>query len=318
MHPEKRWVIKPDQGPAAQQLASQVGLTGIAAQLLINRGVSDPTDARAFLHPTLNALHDPSLIPDLDAAAERVRLAARQNERIVIYGDYDVDGITSTAILMRCIARLGATPRYYIPDRIEEGYGLNAASIRQLAEEGTQLLITVDCGITAVDEVALARELGMDVIVTDHHEPGPDLPSDAMLINPKLPGCNYPFRELCGAGLAFKLAWAIGRTFSSSERVAPEFRELLLDLTSLAALGTIADVVSLQDENRALVHFGLQGLSACGSPGLRALREAANLDGEAITASDVAFRIAPRLNAAGRLGCARCGVELLTTDSREK
>ena len=318
MQVERRWVIARDAPGDAEELARRLGVTPVTARVLINRGVGDPDRARSFLQPQLNDLHRPSLLPDLERAADRVRQAVERSEPIVIYGDYDVDGISATAILMRCLALVGARPSYYIPDRLEEGYGLNAAAVKRLAEEGARLLVTVDCGISAVEEIALARELGLDVVVTDHHEPGDEAPSNALLINPKLPGCPYPFRELAGAGLAFKLAWAIGESFSNGQRVSPEFREFLLDAVSLAALGTIADVVPLHGENRVLAHFGLRGLSASTSPGMIALREAGGLDDAPLSASDVVFRLAPRLNAAGRLGSARRAVELLTTDSLER
>ena len=317
MQIEKRWLIAPPS-PDAASLARHVGLHGVSAQLLLNRGINEPDSVRAFLRPELNHLHDPSLMPELDRAAERVRQAVERGEPIVIYGDYDVDGISAIAILIRCLALLDVQPRYYIPDRLEEGYGLNAAAVRKLAAEGARLLISVDCGINAVQEVALAGELGLDTIVTDHHEPGDELPVGVVLIDPKLPGCTYPFRELSGAGLAFKLAWAIGKRFSAGRRVSAEFREFLIDSISLAALGTIADVVPLRDENRTIAHFGLRGLSESAAPGIVALREASSVNAQPLSAFDIAFKLAPRLNAAGRLGSAREAVELLTTGSPDR
>ena len=316
--PEKRWNILPPDRDAARAIARQTGVAEITAQLLINRGISDPDTARAFLQPELSHLHDPSLLPEFDRAADRIRRAVEKGERIVIYGDYDVDGISATAILLRCMALLGAQAEFYVPNRLEEGYGLNAAAVAGLADAGTNLIVTVDCGISAVEEVRLARELGMDVIVTDHHEPGEEVPTDAILINPKLPGCPYPFRGLSGAGVAFKLAWAVGKRSSNSDRVSKEFRDFLVDAVTLAALGTIADVVPLQAENRVLAHFGLRGIAGSSAPGMIALREAASLADKHIGAGDVAFRIAPRLNAAGRVGSAGWAVELLTTSSLDR
>jgi single-stranded-DNA-specific exonuclease len=318
MHVEKQWRIAPPDRAAAEAVARQFGMSAVAAQVLLNRGVIGEPAVRAFLHPDLNQLHDPSCMPEMEIAAQRVRDAVERRRKIAVYGDYDVDGISATAILLRCLALVGANAEFYVPDRFEEGYGLNAAAVRKLAEAGTQLLITVDCGITAVEEIALARKLGMEVIVTDHHEAGEIAPSGATLIDPKLPGCIYPFRELSGAGLAFKLAWAIGKGFSSGRKVSPEFREFLVDSLSLAALGTIADVVPLRDENRTIACFGVRGLSASSSAGLRALRDAAGVEGKGLSAWDVAFKLAPRLNAAGRLGSAREAVELLTTASAER
>jgi len=318
MKTDKRWHITPPEPDAANGLARRLGTTRITAQILLNRGIRDIDRARSFLHPELNDLHDPSTMPDLDRAALRIRQAAEAGEPIVIYGDYDVDGISATAILIRCLGLIGSRAAFYIPHRLEEGYGLNADAVRKLAEAGTRLLVTVDCGVTAVAEVALARELGMDVIITDHHVPGDEVPSGALLINPKLPGYRYPFPDLSGAGLAFKLAWAVGKTVSTGDRVSAEFREFLLDAVSLAALGTIADVVPLHGENRTLAHFGLKGLGASEAAGLRALREVAGLDEKEVSAFEVAFRLAPRLNAAGRMGSARQAVELLTTSSPER
>ena len=318
MRAERQWRILPPDPAGAESLARRLGLSAIAAQMLVNRGVTEESAARAFLHPDLDHLRDPSCMPEMQLAAERVREAVERGRKIAIYGDYDVDGITATAILLRCLALLGAKPVYYIPDRLEEGYGLNPAAVRGLASDGVELLITVDCGITAPQEVALARELGLEVIVTDHHEPGEVVPAGATLINPKLPGCIYPFRELSGAGIAFKLAWAVGKSFSAGRNVSAQFREFLLDSISLAALGTIADVVPLRDENRTIASFGVRGLNQSSSAGVRALREAAGVEEGRLSAWDVAFKLAPRLNAAGRLGSAREAVELLTTDSAER
>ncbi len=316
--PQKRWRLLPQDEQGAKLLGQKLGLSRVAGQLLLNRKLGDEALARGHLHPELNDLHDPCLHPQMETAARRLRLAVERGEKVVVYGDYDVDGISATAILMRCLRLLKADADFYIPDRLEEGYGLNAAAIEKIAASGAKLLVTVDCGISAVREVELARKLGMDVIITDHHEPGDLVPADALLINPKLPGCPYPFRDLSGAGLAFKLAWAVGKSFSAGARVTPEFRDFLLDSVALAALGTIADVVPLRSENRTLAYFGLRGLSASTAAGLSALRDCAGADGRALNGFDVAFKLAPRLNAAGRMGSARQAVELLMTDSAER
>jgi len=315
---EVHWQKAPEVSAAVESLARAVGIAPLTARLLCNRGVREPGAARAFLRPSLSDLHDPFLLPQMEEAADRIHEAVKRGERVVVYGDYDADGITGTAILLRCLGLLEAEGCYYIPDRLSEGYGLNAEAVRALAAGGARLLVTVDCGINAVAEVALARELGMDVIVTDHHEPGEEVPSGALLVNPKLPGGGYPFRELSGAGLAFKLAWALGKRFSAGRRVSPEFREFLLDTVSLAGLGTIADVVTLRGENRVIARYGLMGLADSGAVGIRALCEASGVGAGPLSAFDVGFKLAPRLNAAGRLGSARRCVELLTTASEER
>jgi single-stranded-DNA-specific exonuclease len=236
--------------------------------------------------------------------------------KICVYGDYDVDGTTAVAVLLGILRAIGADPAFYEPNRTEEGYGLNAEAVRGLAAAGVQVLVTVDCGITAVAEVAAARRLGLEVIVTDHHEFGPELPPADVLVHPRLPG-GYPFDVLCGAGVALKLAWAVAqRASGGGEKVSDRFRTLLMDLMAYAALGLIADVVPLRDENRSLARHGLRRLGERPGVGLKALIAAAKLDqSENIRAEDVGFKLAPRLNAAGRLECARLVVELLTTDS---
>ena len=311
--PDQRWVFAPTDPENAERLAIEAGVSPAVAQLLLNRGVEDAGAARTYLRPELSDLHDPSLLPGVDVGAARIAEAVRRGERLVIYGDFDVDGVSATTILMGCVALAGGRAEYYLPDREEEGYGLNVGAVRRLAAEGANLIVTVDCGVTAVEEARLVRELGVDLIVTDHHEPGPELPEALAVINPRLPGGAYPFKDLAGAGVAFKLAWAVARDLSPSERVTPEFRAFLLDAVCLAALGSIADVVPLRGENRILARFGLRGLAESSRPGLRALRETAALRGPTLTAFDVSFKLAPRLNAAGRLGSARRAVELLTT-----
>ncbi|MCX5685200.1 MAG: DHH family phosphoesterase, partial [Planctomycetota bacterium] len=247
-------------------------------------------------------------------AAERLVAAARAGEPIVIYGDYDVDGITGSAILWQALRLADANVRVYVPHRIEEGYGLNMEAVEKLAAEGARVLVTVDCGISGAAEAARAQELGLDVIITDHHEPNPALlPPALALVNPKLPGSPYPFKELSGAGIALKLAWAIGQKLSQRDRVSDPFREFLVSATGLAALGTIADVVPLVGENHVIASFGLRALAAAKNPGILAIIEVAGITGKAIEADHVGFMIGPRLNAAGRMGHAREAVELLTT-----
>ncbi|NBW85550.1 MAG: single-stranded-DNA-specific exonuclease RecJ, partial [Planctomycetia bacterium] len=281
---------------------------------LTARGIRDAATAKAFLSCTLADLRDPETLPGISAAADRILAAARAGRQIVIYGDYDADGMCATAILMGCLEAVDAKPSWYVPDRFEEGYGLNADALAALAGRGANLVVTVDCGIASVAEARRARELGLELIVTDHHSFADTLPEADVLVHPRLPGTDYPFGDLCGAGVAFKLAWAIATRASGATKVTPRLREMLLRSIGLAALGTVADVVPLLDENRIFVRHGLESLRQRGGPGLETLLELAGLaEKSALDSEDVAFRLAPRLNAAGRLGQAACGIELLTT-----
>ncbi|MHC4810507.1 MAG: single-stranded-DNA-specific exonuclease RecJ, partial [Planctomycetota bacterium] len=268
-------------------------------------------------------LHPPALLPGADAAAERIVAAVRAGERIAIYGDYDVDGMTATAILTHVIRRLrpDADLMSYVPHRLEEGYGLNAPALEQLAAEGVRLVVTVDCGITARSEVAVGRAAGLDLIVTDHHElppGGAEAMPEAILVHPRLPGSAYPNGDLCGAGVAFKLAWRIAQVWAGSDLVGQVARQALVEVLPLAALGTIADVVPLVGENRILTRFGLQTIKASPIEGLRALIEASGLMGQDIDDERAGFVLAPRLNACGRLGHARDAVRLLCDATGEE
>jgi len=309
----KQWTIQPPFADA-DRLAAGLGVPPLVAGILGRRGYDSVEAARAFLKPDLSQLHPPEAMPGLTEAADRLVAAARDREPIIIYGDYDADGITAAAILWKALRLAGADVRVYVPHRIEEGYGLNAEAVEHLADEGARVLVTVDCGIGGQAEVARARDLGLEVIVTDHHEADPDrLPEALAIVNPKLPDSAYPFRDLAGAGVAMKLAWAIGKALSGRERVDEPFREFLIAATGLAALGTIADVVPLVGENRVLARFGLQALSASRHPGIAALREVGRLQGKPIDAYHIGYVLGPRLNAVGRLGHAGEAVELLTT-----
>jgi single-stranded-DNA-specific exonuclease len=339
MHRPKRWNLAlPDS--AAQEIAGRLKTSPLVAQILLNRGIREPQDCQDFLRPSLKCLHDPFLMPGLRKAGERIAQAIRDKQKIVIYGDYDVDGITATSILWHAIKVLGGSVEFYIPHRIDEGYGLNADALKQLCEAGAKLIITVDCGITAIEPAKVAREHGVDLIITDHHEwhediaecrmpnadssatfaPTPHLPDCYAIVHPRLPGDGpaYPNPYLCGAGVAFKLAWGIGLAMSGAVRVNDAFREFLVEATAFAALGTIADVVPLVGENRNLAYFGLSGLKASKLVGIRALIESANLTGQKLDSFHVGFLLAPRLNACGRMGHARLAVEMLTTTDSAK
>jgi single-stranded-DNA-specific exonuclease len=307
----KRWLVHEQYPQEAQAAARDLGVTPALAQILLNRGLRGTGEMRSFLTPNLNALHDTALLPDIRVAVERIDKALVNRERIIIYGDYDVDGISATALLVRFFRLLGHDVEYYVPRRIEEGYGLNIGAIERLAKDGTSLLITVDCGISDVAEIERASQLGMTVIVTDHHEQADQLPRAHAIVNPKRRDSKYPFRDLSGVGVAFKLAWAFVQRLSDGTKGSGKFSDFLVDSVGLVALGTVADIVPLLDENRVFAHYGLQALAQCDNPGVRALIKVSNLEGKQILTHHVGFRLGPRLNAGGRLGSADASVELL-------
>jgi single-stranded-DNA-specific exonuclease len=315
----KRWRIHPFDPERIAALGRAAAIPAVVAQLLICRGIDDPRQARRFLDSRLADLRDPDELPGCTQAAQRLHDAIRRGSRIVIYGDYDVDGLSGTAILRQCLKLLGGNVGYYLPNRLEEGYGLNSEAIRRLAGEKAEILVTVDCGIGSVHEAQVACEQGLEMVITDHHEPGAALPQAAAIVHPRLPGPCYPFPGLSGSGVALKLAWAICQQASGTRKVAPAMRDFLLQAVGLAALGTVADVVPLVDENRVLVRHGLASLKQANWPGLAALIYVAGLaEKPHLDAEDVAFQLAPRLNAAGRLGQAQLAVELLVTDRPDR
>jgi len=304
------WIVHPPWD-RCREAAVRWNVPPLVAQLLFNRGIDLGADPAAFLAPKLTDLLPPEALPGAREAAALLARAVAEGRRIVLYGDYDVDGMTGVAILWRVLQAAGADVGYYVPNRLDEGYGLNTEAVRKLADEGAQVLVSVDCGITAVDVVEAAAEKGVQVIITDHHMPQERLPRAAAIVHPAL-GQDYPNPHLCGAGVAFKLAWALAQALSASERVSSEFRECLLDALPLAALGTIADVVSLRGENRVIARHGLARLKDTRHAGLAALIESAGLTGQSIGDYEVGFRLAPRLNATGRMGQALLAVEMLT------
>lgn len=315
----KRWKIQPHDAACVAELERCVGVPAVVAQLLASRGIRHAAAARQFLKAPATDLYDPDLLPGVPEATRRILEALRVGRRITIYGDYDADGMSATAILLRCLRLVGASVDAYVPNRLDDGYGLNHEALELIARRGTQLVITVDCGIASIDEARAARRLGLELIITDHHEPHAVLPDADVLVHPRLPGGQYPFGALCGAGVAFKLAWSLCRAVAGRERVEGALRAFLIQSLGLAAIGTIADVVPLLDENRLLVRHGLAALCDRPTPGVAALFQITRLAKQRdVSSEDIAFVVAPRLNAAGRMGEAMLGVELLATDDPER
>jgi single-stranded-DNA-specific exonuclease len=312
----KLWHLVPHDRTAIERLAGDLRVSPVVAQLLLNRDLKNQDAARRFLDAPLAGLHPPMSLPGVPEAVERLHQAVEARKKVCVYGDYDADGVTGTAILFGLLQQLGAPAEFYVPHRLEEGYGLNNEALRQLAASGVQVVVTVDCGIASLDEADEAAKLGIELIVTDHHEMKDRLPAAACCVHPRLPGGDYPFGGLSGAGVAFKLAWALAVRHCGNEKVTDRLRNYLLDALCLATLGLVADVVPLADENRILVRAGLNRLREKPPLGVKALIESAKISPDGpIRSEDVGFKLAPRLNAAGRLGCARLVVEMLTTSN---
>lgn len=307
---KRTWKLKEQSEEEVKCLCNAFPISPIVAKLLINREQNTPEKASVFLCKAIDTLGDPLQMKDMDKAVARIEAAVKNKEKVTVYGDYDVDGVTSTAILYRYLKERGLRCSYYIPDRTEEGYGINNAALDSIVEGGTTLLITVDSGITAIEEIAYAKTIGLDVVVTDHHECKEELPDCAAVVNPKRRDCPYPFQELAGVGVVLKLICALeGR--ENLQSVIDRYCEL-------AAFGTIADVMPLRGENRVLVSLGLSRMNHTKNIGLSALMERAGLTGKKVTAGSVSFALAPRINAAGRMGCATRSVELFLTEDRSE
>src|SRR5436309_5404535 len=302
---EGTWTIEPCERDAVATLVRALSLSPTTAAVLVRRGHKDVTAARAFLEGALPA-HDPFSLGDMAAACEAIRAAIVAGPRICVNGDYDADGICGTALAVLILRELGAKVEWHLPSRFDEGYGVREETLSRLAADGCGLVLTVDCGVTATAEVAAAKVLGLQVVVSAHHRPGEELP-DCPLVGPYR-DCEYPFGELCGTGVVFKLGQAL---------LGPESGALLRHL-DLVAVATIADVVALVDENRGLAIAGLRALASTQKPGLRELMKVARVDPAAVDAASIGFRLAPRLNAAGRLGHPEAALELLLTDDREQ
>jgi single-stranded-DNA-specific exonuclease len=311
-----RWRLSPVDRDAARRLASALDISLPAARVLCARGYGEPEAARRFFAPSLDDLYDPRLLAGMDAALDRLQRAIRAGEKILLYGDYDVDGTTSVAILKKAIELAGGAATFHIPHRLHDGYGMHSGAIDEAASAGVSLIISLDTGIRAAGAVCHARKLGIDVIVTDHHLPEAELPPAIAILNPNQPGCPYPEKNLCGAGVAFKLVQALLGTLGWP---AGKLRRVTESFLKIVAIATVADVVPLTGENRVIVKHGLEALCSVRNPGLRTLMHLAGIaDGATPTAAQVAFRIAPRLNAAGRMANANAAVELLLTADEER
>ncbi|MFN2135429.1 MAG: single-stranded-DNA-specific exonuclease RecJ [Candidatus Promineifilaceae bacterium] len=307
---KKRWLVAPAMPTAAAKQLDHIH--PILRQVLYNRGLEDPAHVQAFLEGRYLSSVDPFLLADMDKAVARVGRAIEDDELIVVYGDFDADGVTSTVLLTEALRGLGCERRHvrpYIPDRVDEGYGLNEEAIAAISELGASLMITVDCGIRSIREVAYANELGIDVIVTDHHNLGTRMPEAHAVINPKRVDSEYPDRMLAGVGIAYKLAQALYETYPERAKIA------ITSLLDLVALGTVADLAPLQDENRVLVEAGLQELNQLQRPGLSALAKVAGLKSGGITAESIGFALGPRINAAGRMDHAYSAARLLAASN---
>ena len=295
----------PERQQQAKELAEKLGMSSIMAQLLIQRGIRTESAAKRFLRPMLSELIDPFLMNDMDVAVDRLNDAMGRKERIMVYGDYDVDGCTAVALVYRFLLQFYSNIEYYIPDRYEEGYGISQKGLDHAAEAGVKLIIILDCGIKAIDEIRKAKEMGIDFIICDHHVPDDELPCAVAILNPKRQDSTYPFKDLCGCGVGFKLAQGYVKKYDLDP-------ELLSPLLDLQVVSIASDLVSMTGENRILAHFGLKRLNENPRKGLLAMINLAKLEPGHINIDDIVFKIGPRINAAGRMESGRMAVELLT------
>ena len=307
---QRNWLLKEFDKARVVEISKEFHISPLTSIILYNRGIRENNDISEFLKCDLENLHNPYLLRDMDKAGSRIREAREKNEKLTIYGDYDVDGITSIAILYKHLTEMGFEVDYYVPDRIQEGYGVNREALDKIATSGTKVVITVDTGITAVEETEYAKTIGMDIIITDHHECKETIPSAYAAIDPKRKDCEYPFKNLAGVGVAFKLIQALDENSS--------LNQLMAKYADLICLGTVADISPLVDENRILVTEGLKRFKNTDNIGLKALLDVSITNNKAITTSTIGYIIAPRINASGRLGCASRSVEMFLTDDREK
>jgi len=312
----KKWLIPSPPGkeinPEIEKLSAEFKLPRLVAELLYRKGIKTVNSAQEFFKPSMDNLYDPYLFPDMEKAVQRILRAIDSKEKITIYGDYDVDGTTATALLYLGLKRIGANIDFYIPHRMIDGYGLSLGSLDALRENGSSLIISVDCGVNAIEEINTINSMGMEIIITDHHNPKDELPPAFAIINPKLPGTKYPYEHLAGVGVAYKLLMAI------YNNLGIDSAENKLKYMDLVAVGTIADIVPLTSENRIFASIGLQHLIEKKNLGLNALVQISGLNQKNLDTTDIVFGIAPRINAAGRMGSASVSVELLISTDEAK
>jgi len=310
------WKMRPIDSALGEELARGTGQPPLTGRLLAARGLKSVEDASIFLQPDLAGLHNPALLPGMEAATARLAKAIEDGETILIHGDYDVDGTTGTSILVRLLRHLDAKVAWHIPNRFTDGYAFGDHSIRKAQETGATLVISVDNGTSSLETITELKELGIDTIVTDHHEPPTGaLPPAVAIVNPKLSDSEYPFRELCGGAVAFKLAWGLCQEVTGAEHVRADLKQFLAEALAYVAIATFCDVVPLEDENRILAHFGLRALAGTNQAGLRALLKVSGLDdGRKLRGDHIGFQVGPRINAPGRLETAAATVEVLISD----
>jgi single-stranded-DNA-specific exonuclease len=310
--------ITPENTQISLSLSQELSISPILTKILVSRGIDTFEKARAFFRPSMEDLHDPFLMSHMDAAVQRITQAIVKNEHIVVFGDYDVDGTDSTAMLWKFLKDVGTNVDYFIPDRVKDGYGISTAGIDHVREVGATLLIAVDCGITAIQQVEQARTNGIDVIICDHHEPGNEVPHAVAVLDALQPSCPYPFKYLCGCGVAFKLIQALTTSEPIRSKLGDDAPKRLLDYLQYVTLATTADIVPLVNENRIMVKLGLELINSIPVPGIRALIETSGLSLGRISSGQIVFVLAPRINAVGRLGDANRAVEMLASDSYDR
>jgi len=309
-----KWVFYPENLELISHLSKNLGVSEVVSRFLINRKIDNVQDAKTFLRPELNDLHDPFLLSGMKEATERIHTAINRREKILIYGDFDADGITSTSLLLHFFKLMNSSVTHYIPNRINEGYSFTPKGLKHIIDNDVNLVISVDSGISSYDEIGYLKDNGVDVIITDHHEPPEILPPAVAIIDPKCKTCGYPFKQLSGVGVAYKLAWGVAQHFSPGKKVSPEFRQFLLNALAWVALGTVTDLVPLVGENRILAKFGLPAIQNSTNPGMRALCDLIS-PSKRLASEDISYRIGPRINASGRMGCVELAVDLFLTTS---